>query len=76
MVQPRSSMDARTAWKNFRFILSQKSDVRIVGNLSIALDALFMCVLTSLSIDEILLPNYVNWSTNFRGLPFNELAPS
>ena len=29
--------------------------------------------LTSLSVDKILLPRYLNWSTNFRGL---EMAPS
>ena len=28
-----------------------------------------MHILTSLSVDEILLPRYVNLSTNFRGLP-------
>ena len=28
-------------------------------------------VLISLSVDEILLPRYVNWSTNVRGLPLN-----
>ena len=27
--------------------------------------ALPIHMLTSLSVDEILLPNYVNWSTNF-----------
>ena len=26
----------------------------------------------SLSVDEILLLKYMNWSTNFRGLQFNE----
>ena len=29
-----------------------------------------MCMVTSLSLDEILLPKYVKWSTSFRGLPF------
>ena len=29
------------------------------------------------AVDEILLPKYVNWSTNFRGFVFNEeIAPS
>ena len=36
----------------------------MIDNLSIAVR-----MLTSLSIDEILLPRYVNWSTNFRVLP-------
>ena len=34
-------------------------------------------ILTSLSVDEILLPRYVNCSTNFRGLPLKmKIAPS
>ena len=28
-----------------------------------------MCMLTSLSVDKMLLQRYVNWSTNFRGFP-------
>ena len=35
------------------------------------------CLLTSLSVDEILLPGYLFWSANIRGLPLKvELAPS
>ena len=34
-------------------------------NLSIAVYALSMCVLILLSVDEILLLKYMNWSTNF-----------
>ena len=54
------------------FILSEKSDFYVVDNLSIVVYALPMLILTLLSVDEILLPMYMNWSTNFRGLPFNE----
>ena len=32
-----------------------------------------MDTLKSLSVDEILLLMYVNWSTNFSDLPFNEI---
>ena len=39
-------------------------------NMSEAVNIFLMCVLTSLLVDEILLPKYVNWSTNFKGLPF------
>ena len=36
-----------------------------------------MHMMTSLSVDEILLPIYMNRSTNFKGLPFNEeMVPS
>ena len=46
-------------------------------NLSIAVYTFLMYMVTSLSVDEILLPRYVNGSTNFRGLLFNEqMAPS
>ena len=36
-----------------------------------------MHILTSLSVDEIWLPRYVNWSINFRGLTLKvEMEPS
>ena len=63
MVQAYNSTDTATAWK--------KSDFLMVVNLSIAVYALPMCMLTLLLVDEILLPRYGNWFTNFRGLPFN-----
>ena len=44
----------------------------MVDKLSIALYALSMRILISFSVDEILLPTYMNWSTNFRALTFNE----
>ena len=43
----------------------------MVVNLSIAAHTLLIRMLTSLSVDEILLPWYVNWFTNFKGLSFN-----
>ena len=45
-------------------------------NQSIAVHILLMNISTLLSVDEILLPRYMNWSTNFRDLLFNEMAPS
>ena len=49
----------------------------MVDNSSIAVHTLPACMLTSLSVDEILLPRDMNGSTNFKGLPFNEeMAPS
>ena len=58
------------------FILSKRSDFHMVDNLSIVVYALPIHMLTSLSVDEILLPRYMNCSTNFRGLQFNEMVPS
>ena len=59
-----------TPWKNYSFILSDRSDFHVVDNLSIVFHALPMHLLTSLSVVEILLPRYMNWSSNFQGLPF------
>ena len=64
VVQPFSSADTATAWKNSHFILSEGSDFDIIDNLSIAVHAFPMCIVTLLSVDEILLFRYVNWSTD------------
>ena len=48
-------------------ILSERLDFHM-DNLSKAVDAL-PSMLTSPSVDEILLPRYTNWFTNFSGLP-------
>ena len=41
----------------------------MIDSLSIVFHAFSWCMLTSLSVDEILLLRYVNLSTNFLGLP-------
>ena len=49
----------------------------MINNLSGVVKVLPMHMLTSLSVNEILLPRCVKWSTDFRGLAFNvEMAPS
>ena len=49
----------------------------MIDNLSIVVCAFPMHILTSLSVDEILVSKYVNQCTNFRGLPLKvEMAPS
>ena len=53
-------------------LFHQWSDPDVFLNLSIAVYDLIMPVFPSLSVDEILLPKNMNWSTNFRGLIFNE----
>ena len=55
VVQPYSSSGITTAWKKSNFILSVNSDLHIIDNLSIAVHASPMCMLTLLSVDEILL---------------------
>ena len=47
-----------------------------IDNLSITVHALPIRSFTSISIHEILPLRYMNWSTNFRDLSFNEtMAP-
>ena len=65
MVQLYSSTDMVTHLKNSCFVLS---DFYMVDNLSIAVHVFPMRMLTLLSIDEILLPRYMNGSINLRGL--------
>ena len=65
-----SSTDTTTVGKKLHFILSEIKTFHMIDNLSVAVRILNMCMLTSLSVDEIILLRYVTWSTNFRGLPF------
>ena len=55
-----------TAGKKSDFILSEKSDFHMIDNLSIAVHRFIICILTSFSVDKILLST---WSSNYRGLP-------
>ena len=63
VVQPYNRTDITTAWKNCHFNLSVRSDFHMTDNLFVADHAFPIRVLTSLSVDEILLPRYVNCST-------------
>ena len=76
VVQPYRRIEAGTAWKNFRFNLSVRSDFHMVFNLSMAVQAFPMRILMSRSVDDMSLPRYVNCSTDFRGLPSSvEMSP-
>ena len=66
-MQPYHSTDMATAKENSYFILSERSDFHWSLTFQITMLAL-------LSVDEILLLRYMNWSTNFRSLPFNEIV--
>ena len=69
-----SSTLLKSRWCNHTIVLSQlqlgripdlfyqRLDFHIVDNLLIAVDAFPVHVLTSLSVDEILLPRYMKWS--------------
>ena len=76
VVNPYSRIDTTTGWKKSCFILSDRSDFHMIDSLSIV-HAFARHILTSLSIDGILLPRYMNLFTNFRALLFRvEMAPS
>ena len=58
-------------------ILTERHNFRMINSLSIAHITFLMLIITSISVDEILLPRYVNCLTNFRCLPLEvEIAPS
>ena len=64
-----SSIDTTAARKKLRFILSVRSDFHMTDSLSIAVHAFVSRVSMSFSVDETLLPRYVNLSTSFREVP-------
>ena len=70
MVHPYSRIDTTAAWKKLHFISSDRSDFDMINNLSIAVQAITRLILMSLSVNEILLPRYLNLSTIFREMPF------
>ena len=70
-VQPFSSTNTAKAWNNFCFIISTRSDSHVIDNLSGTAPTFPMCMLTSLSVYEILLPRYVSRCSIFRSLPFS-----
>ena len=69
VVHPYISIDTATAWKKSRIISSDRSEFYMIDNLS-SIPCFSKRMMTSLSVDEILLSRYMNWSTNFRDLPF------
>ena len=72
VVHPYSNIDTATTWKKHIFFSSSWSDLHIVYNLSIAFHSSAKRILTSLSVDEMLLLRYVN----FRVLSLRlEMAP-
>ena len=53
VVQPDSSANTATTWKNPCYILSERSDFHMVVNLSIAIHTLALCLLISLTVYRI-----------------------
>ena len=69
VVHQYSSIDTAMAQKKSCFILLERSNFHIIDNLSVAVHAFARYMLTSLLVDEIFLLGYMNFYTNFRGLP-------
>ena len=68
VVYPYRSIDTGTVWKNSHFILSDRSDFHMINNVLITVHTFTRHMLTSFSVDEMLLPMYMNLSNNFKGL--------
>ena len=66
VVHPYCRTDTATASKKSHFILSERVNFDMINNLSIAVHNLPKRMLTSISVDEILLPIYLNLFTNLR----------
>ena len=63
-------------WKKSCFTLPVRFNFHMINNLSIAFHTFARRILILFSVDEILLPRYVNWATTFRGLPLRaEMVP-
>ena len=77
VMHPYSSIDTATDWKKSCFISSDRSNFYMIDNQSIAVRTFSSRILISLSVNETLLPRYVDLSTNFRCSPLTmEIAPS
>ena len=72
VVQLCSSCDTITTWKNFHLILSEILNFYVNVDLSIAVHAFPVHMLTLVSVNEMLLPSYVNKFRDCRKLSFNE----
>ena len=55
-----------TVWKKFHFIILERSDFHMISNLTLVVNICVWSMLTSLSVDKILLPRYMNWSANLK----------
>ena len=71
IVHPYSKIDAAAAWNKFRLILSNRSIISMINNRWIAVHTFVSPILMSFSVNGMLLPMYVNLSTDFREPPFS-----
>ena len=71
VVHPYNRIDRTAVWKKLRFILLDRSDFHMNDNLLIAVHAFPSRILMPFSVDETLLPRYMNLATDFREPPFS-----
>ena len=72
VVHPYWNIDTTGSWRKWRFILSDMPVFHVIDNQSIVVLAFPRSNLILLSVDETLLPKYVNMSTNYR----EKMSPS
>ena len=76
VVHPLSRIETTAAWKKLRVISLDWSVFYLIDNLSIAVHALARPKLILVSVDEMLLPTYVNLFNYFREPPFKmDISP-
>ena len=69
VVHPYSRLGTAALWKKSCFILFDRLDFLMIDNLSTRLHAFPRSILISHSIDEMLLPRYMKFSSHFREPP-------
>ena len=69
MVHSYSTINTAIAWKKSCLISSDRYDFHMIDKQSTAFYVFARCMLISLSVDEMLLPKYVNLFTKNRGWP-------
>ena len=72
VVHTCSSNSTATPRKKYHFILSNRLNFHMTDNQSIAVHTFARHLPTSISVNEIFLPKYLNLSNNFRNLSFRE----
>ena len=71
-----SRINTNSVGKKLHLILLDKSDFHMIDNLLIAVPAFVSYILMSFSVNETLLPRYMNLSTNFREPQFSvDISP-
>ena len=68
-IHPYCSINTATIGKTFCFIVLEKANLQMINNLLLTVNDFARGMVTSLSVDEILLLRYMNLSTNFLGQP-------